>query len=62
VRLGWEEALKALIVARFQDWKPSWNRYLETVNDTDRLREWHRLVMTAPSGAAFLKSIGKRPR
>ncbi len=28
VRLGWEEALKVLVAARFPDWKPSWNRYL----------------------------------
>ncbi len=62
VRLGWEEALKALVAARFPDWKPSWNLHLENINDADRLRQWHRLVMSASSGVEFLKAIGKRPR
>lgn len=35
VRLGWEEALKALVSARFPDWKPSWNRYLENIDDAN---------------------------
>ena len=60
-RLGWEEALKASVEARFPDWKPSWNRHLETAADAELLRVWHRLMMTVPSGAAFLAAIGKRP-
>ena len=60
LRDGWIEALKALVSTWFPDWKPAWNRHLESVSDTDRLREWQRLAMTAPSGAAFLKAIGKR--
>ncbi len=62
VRLGWEEALKALVSARFPDWKPSWNRYLENIDDANRLRQWQALIITAPNGVAFLRSIGKRPR
>ena len=62
LRDGWIEALKALVAARFTDWEPSWNRHLETVDDADRLREWHRLVLMAPSGAAFLEAIGRRPQ
>ena len=62
VRLGWVEALRASASARFPDWDPSWDRHLERVEDADLLRVWHRSLMTAPSGEAFLKAIGKRPR
>ena len=62
LRDGWIEALKALVAARFPDWEPSWNRCLEAVDDADRLREWHRLVLKVPSGVAFLEAIGQRPR
>jgi len=62
LRLGWEEALKASASVRFPDWDPSWDRILAAVDDPDLLRVWHRSLMTAPSGEAFLKAIGKRPR
>ena len=62
VRLGWVEALKALVLARFPDWKPAWNRHLESVNNAELLQDWLKLAAASPSGAAFLKSIGKRPR
>ncbi len=62
VRLGWVEALKASASVRFPDWEPSWDRILEAVEDPDLLRVWHRLLLTAPSGEEFLKSIGKPPR
>ena len=62
VRLGWVEALKVSASVRFPDWEPSWDRILEAVDDPNLLRVWHRLLMTAPSGEEFLKSIGKQPR
>ena len=62
VRLGWVEALKASASVRFPDWKPSWDRILEAVEDPDLMRVWHRLLLTAPSGEEFLKAIGKQPR
>ena len=62
VRLGWVEALKVLVLARFPDWKPAWNRHLESVNDAELLQDWLKLAAASPSGAAFLRSIGKRPR
>ncbi len=62
VRLGWVEALKASASVRFPDWKPSWDRILEAVEDPDLVRVWHRLLLTAPSGEEFLKAIGKPPR
>ena len=62
LRTGWVEAVRASVEARFPDWKPSWNRHLERVEDAELLRVWHRLAMTAPSGEEFLKAIGKQPR
>ncbi|MBM3901612.1 MAG: hypothetical protein FJ379_05920 [Verrucomicrobia bacterium] len=59
---GWGEALKSLVSARFPDWQPSWNRHLEAVDDAARLKKWLQLGMTAPSGEAFLKAIGKKRR
>ena len=59
---GWGEALKSLVSARFPDWQPSWNRHLEAVDDAARLEKWLQLGMKAPSGEAFLKAIGKKPR
>ncbi len=61
VRIGWVEALRASASARFPDWDPAWDRHLETVEDADLLRGWHRSLMMAPSAEAFLKAIGKRP-
>ena len=62
LRDGWVEALKALVSVRFPDWKPSWNRHLESLNDAELLQDWLKLAAASPSGAAFLKAIGKRPR
>ena len=62
VRLGWVEAFKAVASVRFPDWKPSWNRHLESLDDTEVLQDWIKLAAASPSGAAFLRSIGKRPR
>jgi predicted transposase YdaD len=59
---GWIEALKASASVRFPDLDPSWEQHLETVEDADLLKDWHRLLMTAPSGEEFLKAIGKQPR
>lgn len=59
---GWGEALKSLVSARFPDWQLSWNRHLEAVDDAARLKKWLQLGMTAPSGEAFLKAIGKKRR
>ena len=59
---GWGEALKSLVSARFPDWQPSWNRHLEAVDDAARLEKWLQLGVKAPSGEAFLKAIGKKPR
>ena len=62
LRDGWVEALKALASVRFPDWKPSWNRHLESLDDAELLQDWLKLASASPSGAAFLRSIGKRPR
>ncbi|MFM7816010.1 MAG: hypothetical protein ACKPGI_03470 [Verrucomicrobiota bacterium] len=62
VRLGWVEALKAVASVRFPDWKPSWNRILEAADDAELLQDWLKVAAASPSGAAFLKAIGKRVR
>ncbi len=61
LRAGWVEAVKALATVRFPDWKPSWNRYLESLDDADVLQDWLRLATESSNGAAFLEAIGKRP-
>ena len=61
MRAGWVEALKALVSVRFPDWKPSWNCYLESLDDAEVLQAWLRLAAASPSGAAFLEAIGKQP-
>ncbi len=62
LRDGWVEALKALASVRITDWKPSWNRHLESLDEAELLQDWLKLAAASPSGAAFLRSIGKRPR
>jgi hypothetical protein len=58
---GRVQALQALVTVRFNDWKPTWNRHLESVTDASTLQLWLRLAGTLDSGEAFLKTIGKRP-
>ncbi|MFM7817442.1 MAG: hypothetical protein ACKPGI_10795 [Verrucomicrobiota bacterium] len=62
LRDGWVEALRALASVRFPDWKPSWNRHLESLDSAERLQDWLKLAAASPSGAAFLEAIGKRPQ
>ena len=61
MRAGWVEAVKALATVRFPDWKPAWNRHLESLDDAEVLQDWLRLATVSPNGAAFLAAIGKRP-
>jgi predicted transposase YdaD len=56
---GWIEALKALVSARFPDWKPSWNQHFESVTEPSKLQDWIRLAGTLDSGKAFLRAIGE---
>ncbi len=61
LRAGWVEAVKALAAVRFPDWKPAWNRHLESLDDAEVLQDWLRRATVSPNGAAFLAAIGKRP-
>ena len=61
LRAGWVEAVKALATVRFPDWKPAWNRHLESLDDAEVLQDWLRRATVSPNGAAFLAAIGKRP-
>ena len=54
--------MRALASVRFPDWKPSWNRHLESLDSAERLQDWLKLAAASPSGAAFLEAIGKRPQ